>query len=69
MKLSLGFLALWFAVALGQDFPECTRQLARTDDCLAVIDSNACYNQYRFTDARTLTCIDGKDTADKARKV
>ncbi|KAK3356540.1 hypothetical protein B0T25DRAFT_497152 [Lasiosphaeria hispida] len=68
MKLPLGLIALWLAMALGQQETECTRELARTDDCADVINPNACYNQFRFRDAQTLTCIDGKDTADRARK-
>ncbi|KAF2462721.1 uncharacterized protein BDR25DRAFT_247842 [Lindgomyces ingoldianus] len=68
MKLSLGIIALWFAIAHGQNAAECTRELARTDDCAAVIDANACYNQNRFNNAQTLQCIDGKDNADRAKK-
>ncbi|KAK0702249.1 hypothetical protein B0H67DRAFT_449039, partial [Lasiosphaeris hirsuta] len=51
-----------------QQETECTRELARTDDCASVINSNACYNQFRFRDAQTLTCIEGKDNADRAQK-
>jgi len=68
MKLSLGFIALWLAMALGQQATECTRELARTDDCADVINANACYNQNRFRNTQTLQCIDGKDNTDRARK-
>ncbi|KAK3368758.1 hypothetical protein B0H63DRAFT_565392 [Podospora didyma] len=67
MKLSVGLMALWMALTFGQTFPECTRELLRTDDCAEVVNPNACYNQYRFN-ARTLTCIEGKDDADRKRK-
>ncbi|KXX74305.1 hypothetical protein MMYC01_208564 [Madurella mycetomatis] len=55
MKLTspLALLALFFAIALGQEFPECTKELIRTDDCADVINPNACYNQFRWS-ARTL---------------
>ncbi|KAI4860858.1 hypothetical protein F4820DRAFT_465328 [Hypoxylon rubiginosum] len=66
MKLSLTF-SLWAVVALGQ-FPECTRELAATDECAAVIDANACYNQFRFTNNQTLSCIDGTSNDDRAKK-
>lgn len=70
MKSSLIALApLFAAAARAQQFPECTRELAATDECAAVINANACYNQFRFTDNRTLSCIDGTDDNDRARKV
>ncbi|KAF2262421.1 hypothetical protein CC78DRAFT_467910 [Lojkania enalia] len=47
---------------------ECTMELARTDDCAAVINANACYNQFRFRNSQTLQCVDGTDNADRARK-
>lgn len=68
MKLSLAFTPFWLTIALGQ-FPECTRELAATDECADVINANACYNQFRFTDNRTLSCIGGTDDNDRARKV
>ncbi|KAI1498915.1 hypothetical protein F5X99DRAFT_411618 [Biscogniauxia marginata] len=68
MKSALAFAFLWAAIALGQDVPECTRELAATDDCADVINANACYNQFRFTSPRTLTCIGGTDDADRIRK-
>ncbi|KAK0742555.1 hypothetical protein B0T21DRAFT_283094 [Apiosordaria backusii] len=69
MKLSLGLLTLWASMSLGQSMQECTRELARTDECADVINPNACYNMYRFNSARTLSCIEGKDDAERKRKV
>ncbi|KAF2689659.1 hypothetical protein K458DRAFT_384290 [Lentithecium fluviatile CBS 122367] len=71
MKLShgVGFIALWIYGALAQSYPECTAEVARTDACASVINANACYNKFRFQNAQTLTCIDGKDDADKKKKV
>ncbi|KAI0169263.1 hypothetical protein GGR52DRAFT_514274 [Hypoxylon sp. FL1284] len=68
MKLSSAFTLIWAAVAFGQQFPECTRELAATDDCAAVIDANACYNQFKFNSNQTLSCIDGTDNNDRALK-
>jgi hypothetical protein len=51
-----------------QIYPECTMEAARSDDCAAVINANACYNKFRWN-AQTLTCIDGTDNAVKAKKV
>jgi hypothetical protein len=51
-----------------QSYPECTAEVARSDDCAAVINANACYNKFRWN-AQTLTCIDGNDTAVKQKKV
>ena len=48
---------------------ECTRKLAATNDCADVINPNACYNQYKFSGTRTLSCIEGKSDADRQRKV
>ncbi|KAI1090659.1 hypothetical protein F5B19DRAFT_462351 [Rostrohypoxylon terebratum] len=67
MKLSLSFTLLWLGLALGQ-FPECTRELAETDDCADVINANACYNQFRFRDNQTLSCIGGTDNNARALK-
>lgn len=69
MKLSFALAPIWLTIASGQQFPECTRELAATDDCADVINANACYNQFRFTDNRTLSCIGGTDNNDRARKV
>jgi hypothetical protein len=69
MKFTLGLFALWATVVLGQQAQECTRELARTDDCASVINANACYNKQRFRNKQTLQCIDGKDDAEKAKKV
>ncbi|KAK3998198.1 hypothetical protein QBC44DRAFT_314000 [Cladorrhinum sp. PSN332] len=67
-KLSL-FVFVWAAsLALGQQALECTREVARSDECADVINPNACYNQFRWN-SRTLSCIDGKDDADRKRKV
>lgn len=43
-------------------------EAARSDDCAAVINANACYNKFRWN-AQTLTCIDGNDTKVKQQKV
>ena len=67
--LSFTPVLLLLGTALGQQFPECTRELAETDECADVINANACYNQFRFTDRRTLTCIGGTDDNDRIRKV
>ena len=69
MKFSIGLVAIFIAIVFGQTAPVCTAALARTDECADVINANACYNQDRFKGAATLQCIDGKDNADKARKV
>ncbi|PVI01264.1 hypothetical protein DM02DRAFT_525381 [Periconia macrospinosa] len=50
-------------------FPECTRALAQTENCLAVINANACYNQFKFSGATTLQCVDGKNDADRKQKI
>jgi hypothetical protein len=70
MKLITWILAIWVAVALGQgqQFPVCTTDLVKSDDCADVINPAACYNQFRWS-ARTMSCIEGKDNADKQRKV
>ncbi|KAF2706546.1 hypothetical protein K504DRAFT_504673 [Pleomassaria siparia CBS 279.74] len=68
MKYSFGLIPFWLTLAFGQTFPECTRELARTDECADVINANACYNQNRFNNAQTLACIDGKDDADRKKK-
>ncbi|RYO89715.1 hypothetical protein DL766_001444 [Monosporascus sp. MC13-8B] len=69
MKLSLACVSAFLAVALGQQFPACTSEHAATDDCADVINANACYNQFRFRDNQTLSCIHGTDNEDRARKV
>ncbi|KAK4228701.1 hypothetical protein QBC38DRAFT_474550 [Podospora fimiseda] len=66
-KFSL-FVFLWATLALGQKPLECTREVARTDDCAAVINPNACYNQFRWN-SRTLSCIDGANDAERKRRV
>jgi hypothetical protein len=68
MKISHGLVVAWVALAQCQTYPECTRELLRTDDCAAVANPNACYNQFRWN-TRTLSCIDGTDDADRKRKV
>ncbi|KAL1837076.1 hypothetical protein VTJ49DRAFT_4304 [Mycothermus thermophilus] len=64
LPASFGLLTLLLALVAAQsespDFPACTRELAETDECLAVINPNACYNQFRWS-ARTLSCIDAID--------
>jgi len=62
----LGFVALFLAAGVSaQQAGVCD---LKDDECYDVINPNACYNQFRFN-ARTLQCIDGKDDADRARKV
>lgn len=68
MKLSINLITLFFALSYAQTYPECTAEVARSDDCAAVINANACYNKFRFN-AQTLTCIDGTDNAVKQKKV
>jgi hypothetical protein len=68
MYFSLAITTLLFGFVSAQTYPECTREVARTDDCAAVINANACYNKFRWN-AQTLTCIDGTDNAAKAKKV
>ncbi|KAI1457374.1 hypothetical protein F4805DRAFT_457747 [Annulohypoxylon moriforme] len=67
MKISYAFTLLWVGMALGQA-QECTRELAETDDCADVINANACYNQFRFQNNQTLSCIGGTDNNDRALK-
>jgi hypothetical protein len=68
MKLYLPIIAYLLSLACAQSYPECTAEVARSDDCAAVINANACYNKFRWN-AQTLTCIDGNDTAVKQKKV
>ncbi|KAI2607454.1 uncharacterized protein GGS25DRAFT_495930 [Hypoxylon fragiforme] len=68
MKLSSTVVSLWLALVLGQQFPECTRELAATDDCADVINANACYNQFRFRNNQTLSCIGGTTNDERALK-
>ena len=75
MKLtaSLGLVSL-LAFASGQgahespDFPSCTAEMLRTDACAAVVNPNACYNQFRWT-ARTLTCVEGENDTERKQRV
>ncbi|KAF2199482.1 hypothetical protein GQ43DRAFT_398612 [Delitschia confertaspora ATCC 74209] len=70
MKSTIPILALLASIAFTQSFPECTRELARTDECADVINANACYNKNRFrAGTGTLSCIEGKDNAEKSKKV
>jgi hypothetical protein len=70
MKLATFFqlIPLFLGVALGQNYPECTRELLRTDECAAVVNPNACYNQFRWS-ARTLSCIDGENDTQRKQRV
>jgi hypothetical protein len=68
LTLSLSLLALFLGAVSAQEFPECTQDLLRTDDCAVVVNPTACYNQFRWS-TRTLACIDGTDDADRKRKV
>lgn len=69
MKVSFALTSLWFSLILGQQVPECSRELAATDDCADVINANACYNQFRFRDNQTLSCIGGTNNDERAKKV
>jgi hypothetical protein len=70
MKLTSPLLTVLLTLTTvhAQSYPECTAEVARSDDCAAVINANACYNKFRWN-AQTLTCIDGNDTAVKQKKV
>ncbi|KAF2028171.1 hypothetical protein EK21DRAFT_70354 [Setomelanomma holmii] len=68
MHVSFVYLFVLSAFTAAQTYPECTKELVRTDDCAAVIDANACYNKFRWN-AQTLMCIDGTDDTEKQRKV
>jgi hypothetical protein len=67
MKLSAMLAVLSAALSLGQTAQTCTQDMIASDDCAAVIDANACYNEYRWN-TQTLQCIDGKDNTDRQRK-
>ncbi|CAE7187277.1 hypothetical protein PTTW11_07118 [Pyrenophora teres f. teres] len=62
--LCLSLITIVFA----QIYPECTAEVAQTDDCAAVINANACYNKFRWN-SQTLTCIDGDNNTVKQRQV
>ena len=68
MKLIITALMSLVTSVAAQTYPECTAEVARSDDCAAVINANACYNKFRWN-AQTLTCIDGNDNAVKQKKV
>ncbi|KAI1652903.1 hypothetical protein F4813DRAFT_288354 [Daldinia decipiens] len=68
MKVSFALISFWFSFILGQQVPECTRELAATDDCADVINANACYNQFRFRNNQTLSCIGGTNNDERAKK-
>ncbi|KAL7776181.1 hypothetical protein CFE70_006594, partial [Pyrenophora teres f. teres 0-1] len=61
--LCLSLITIVFA----QIYPECTAEVAQTDDCAAVINANACYNKFRWN-SQTLTCIDGDNNTVKQRQ-
>ncbi|OAL55074.1 hypothetical protein IQ07DRAFT_500279 [Pyrenochaeta sp. DS3sAY3a] len=61
-------LSLLATLSFAQTYQECTATVARSDDCAAVINANACYNKFRWN-AQTLTCIDGTDNVAKQKKV
>ncbi|GAW16527.1 hypothetical protein ANO14919_059570 [Xylariales sp. No.14919] len=66
MKLS-GILVLSLAArAIGRT-QTCTQEMIASNDCAAVINANACYNEFRWN-AQTLQCIAGTDNADRQRK-
>ncbi|CAK7234553.1 hypothetical protein SBRCBS47491_008986 [Sporothrix bragantina] len=62
-------MAVWLPAACAQTVPACPADLAATADCADVINPNACYNEFGFRGQQTLNCIEGKDNADRARKV
>ncbi|KAI1818666.1 hypothetical protein GGS20DRAFT_581420 [Poronia punctata] len=66
MKPSAALTVLSATLVFGQE-QTCTQEMIASDDCAAVIDANACYNEFRWN-ARTLQCIDGVDDADRKRK-
>jgi hypothetical protein len=67
LATAVGLVALFAPAVLAQTYPACTRELLRTDECAAVVNPSACYNQFRWN-TRTLACIDGaNDTERKAR--
>lgn len=68
MRYHISLVTLWITATVSQTYPECTAELARTDDCAAVINANACYNKFRWN-SQTLTCIDGTDNTQKAKMV
>lgn len=68
MKLPLTIVTLWLAMVYAQQAAVCDNDLATSDDCTDVLNPIACYNQYRWN-TRTLSCIEGKDDADRKRKV
>jgi hypothetical protein len=71
---SLGLVSLFLAFASGQgahespNFPSCTAEMLRTDACAAVVNPNACYNQFRWS-ARTLTCVEGENDTERKQRV
>ncbi|KAH8702946.1 hypothetical protein GQ44DRAFT_557508, partial [Phaeosphaeriaceae sp. PMI808] len=67
MHISFTLTTMLAALTAAQSFPECTAELAKTDDCAAVINANACYNKFRWN-TQTLTCIDGTDPNVKKKK-
>ncbi|KAI6358285.1 hypothetical protein MCOR25_007384 [Pyricularia grisea] len=67
MKPLILIAGLYATTISAQRYPECTSDLVRTDDCADVINPAACYNQFRWN-ARTLTCIEGVNDADRKRK-
>ncbi|KAA8617667.1 hypothetical protein PtrSN002B_011228 [Pyrenophora tritici-repentis] len=68
MKLFYLLYSSLITIASAQTYPECTAEVARTDDCAAVINANACYNKFRWN-SQTLMCIDGDNNAVKQRQV
>jgi hypothetical protein len=71
---SLGLVSLLLAFASAQgahespNFPSCTAEMLRTDACAAVVNPNACYNQFRWS-ARTLTCVEGENDTERKQRV
>ncbi|KLU89849.1 hypothetical protein MAPG_08818 [Magnaporthiopsis poae ATCC 64411] len=69
MYLITLLLAVWMALAFGQaqQYPVCTADLVKTDECADVINPAACYNQFRWN-ARTLGCIEGTNDKERQKK-
>ena len=68
LTAAVGLIALFVPAVLGQTYPVCTRTLLRTDECAAVVNPSACYNQFRWN-TRTLQCIDGTDDTERKARV
>ncbi|KAF2272862.1 uncharacterized protein EI97DRAFT_384971 [Westerdykella ornata] len=68
MRFSLILAFLSAAMVFGQRYEVCTREVAKTDECLEVINANACYNKLQFRNNQTLSCINGANDNERAIK-